>query len=117
MPARRAVAPFSRATTIRKGHLRIGAQQMKQVAQRARDGEIGVIDVPLPALRPGWVLVATRASLISAGTAVAIAQASLCIADACAEPCVKMNVNRASALVSQSLGVFPDYESTSPKPM
>jgi hypothetical protein len=41
---------------------------MKQVAQRPRDGTISVIDVPLPALRPGWVLVANRASLISAGT-------------------------------------------------
>jgi predicted dehydrogenase/threonine dehydrogenase-like Zn-dependent dehydrogenase len=41
---------------------------MKQVAQRARDGGISVADAPLPALRPGWVLVANQASLISAGT-------------------------------------------------
>lgn len=41
---------------------------MKQVAQRPRDGRIVVVDAPLPAVRPGWVLVATRCSLISAGT-------------------------------------------------
>src|SRR3954470_15479546 len=41
---------------------------MKQVAQRARDGSLVVVDTPRPALRPGWVLVHNRASLISAGT-------------------------------------------------
>ena len=41
---------------------------MKQVAQRPKDGAISVVDVPAPALRPGWVLVANRFSLISAGT-------------------------------------------------
>jgi hypothetical protein len=41
---------------------------MKQVTQRAGDGRIAVIDVPRPSLRPGWVLVANRYSLISAGT-------------------------------------------------
>ena len=41
---------------------------MKQVAQRSRDGSFVVVDAPLPALRPGWVLVQNRASLISAGT-------------------------------------------------
>ncbi len=41
---------------------------MKQVAQRPRDGAISVVDVPSPALRPGWLLVANRYSLISAGT-------------------------------------------------
>lgn len=42
---------------------------MKQVAQRPRDGGISVVvDAPLPALRAGWLLVANRASLISAGT-------------------------------------------------
>jgi predicted dehydrogenase/threonine dehydrogenase-like Zn-dependent dehydrogenase len=41
---------------------------MKQVTQRARDGRIAVIDVPRPSSRPGWVLVANRYSLISAGT-------------------------------------------------
>jgi predicted dehydrogenase/threonine dehydrogenase-like Zn-dependent dehydrogenase len=41
---------------------------VKQVAQRPRDGRIAVVDAPLPALRPGWLLVANRASLISAGT-------------------------------------------------
>lgn len=41
---------------------------MKQVAQRPRDGRISVVETPLPALRPGFVLVANRCSLISAGT-------------------------------------------------
>ena len=41
---------------------------MRQVAQRPRTGEILVREVPLAALRPGWVLVANRFSLISAGT-------------------------------------------------
>jgi predicted dehydrogenase/threonine dehydrogenase-like Zn-dependent dehydrogenase len=41
---------------------------MRQVAQRPRDGRIEVVESPLPALRPGWVLVANRFSLISAGT-------------------------------------------------
>jgi predicted dehydrogenase/NADPH:quinone reductase-like Zn-dependent oxidoreductase len=41
---------------------------VKQVAQRPRDGRIQVVDAPLPALRPGWLLVANRCSLISAGT-------------------------------------------------
>ncbi len=40
----------------------------RQVAQRPRDGSIVVRDVPVPALRPGWVLVANRYSVISAGT-------------------------------------------------
>ena len=41
---------------------------MKQVAHRPRDGRITVVDAPLPTPRPGWVLVANRCSLISAGT-------------------------------------------------
>jgi len=41
---------------------------MKQVAQRARDGSVSVLEVPEPAVRPGWVLVENRCSLISAGT-------------------------------------------------
>ncbi len=41
---------------------------MKQVAQRPRDGRIAVVEAPAPALRPGWLLVANRCSLISAGT-------------------------------------------------
>jgi predicted dehydrogenase/threonine dehydrogenase-like Zn-dependent dehydrogenase len=41
---------------------------LKQVAQRPRDGDIRVIDSPPPALRSGWLLVANRYSLISAGT-------------------------------------------------
>jgi len=41
---------------------------VRQVAQRSRDGSIKVVDAPPPALRPGWLLVANRYSLISAGT-------------------------------------------------
>jgi len=41
---------------------------MKHVAQTPRDGRIRVVDVPLPTLRPGWVLVYNRCSLISART-------------------------------------------------
>lgn len=41
---------------------------MRQVAQRPRDGRLTVIEAPWPQLRPGWLLVANRCSLISAGT-------------------------------------------------
>lgn len=41
---------------------------MKQVTQHMKSGEIRVESVPPPALRPAFVLVKTRYSLISAGT-------------------------------------------------
>lgn len=41
---------------------------MKQVAQRARDGRIMVVEAPPPVVRDGWVLVANVCSLISVGT-------------------------------------------------
>jgi predicted dehydrogenase/threonine dehydrogenase-like Zn-dependent dehydrogenase len=41
---------------------------MKLVAQNYRSGELGVVDVPPPACRPGGVLVRSRFSLISTGT-------------------------------------------------
>lgn len=41
---------------------------MKQVAQNFNTGEIRVLDVPVPALQPGSVLVRVEASLLSAGT-------------------------------------------------
>lgn len=41
---------------------------MKQVVQNYRTGELKAADVPAPALAAGSLLVATRASLISAGT-------------------------------------------------
>jgi predicted dehydrogenase/threonine dehydrogenase-like Zn-dependent dehydrogenase len=41
---------------------------MKQVTQHFRTGKLAVQELPTPACRPGWLLVATRASLISAGT-------------------------------------------------
>jgi predicted dehydrogenase len=41
---------------------------MKQVLQNLRDGSTVVVDVPVPAIRPGFALVHTAASLVSAGT-------------------------------------------------
>jgi predicted dehydrogenase len=41
---------------------------VRQVLQDRQSGEVRVVDVPSPALLPGGLLVATRASLISAGT-------------------------------------------------
>lgn len=43
---------------------------MKQVAQNYRSGELTVLDVPPPSLRPGGVLVRSLYSLISTGTEV-----------------------------------------------
>ena len=41
---------------------------MKQIAQNYKSGDLVLLDVPVPACRPGGVLVRTRFSLISAGT-------------------------------------------------
>ena len=41
---------------------------MRQVLQSSRTGEIRVLDVPVPAVPEGFVLVRTAASLVSAGT-------------------------------------------------
>src|SRR5256885_3186538 len=41
---------------------------MKQVLQNLKTGAVTVTDVPVPVVRPGFVLVRTAASLISAGT-------------------------------------------------
>src|ERR1700689_5773736 len=41
---------------------------MKQIAQNYRSGELIVLDAPVPACRPGGVLVQTLFSLISTGT-------------------------------------------------
>jgi predicted dehydrogenase/threonine dehydrogenase-like Zn-dependent dehydrogenase len=41
---------------------------MKQVAQNYRSGELAVLDVPVPACKPGGVLVRSLYSLISTGT-------------------------------------------------
>ena len=41
---------------------------MKQVLQNRKDGTPSVVDVPVPALQKGRVLVRTVASLISSGT-------------------------------------------------
>ena len=41
---------------------------MKQIAQNYKTGELTVLDVPVPACRPGGVLVRSLFSLISTGT-------------------------------------------------
>lgn len=41
---------------------------MKQVLQNLRSGDLQVADVPSPLIRPGHLLIQTRASLVSAGT-------------------------------------------------
>ena len=41
---------------------------MKQIVQSARSGKFRLAEVPEPRARAGHLLVATRASLISAGT-------------------------------------------------
>ena len=41
---------------------------MKQIAQNYKSGELALLDVPVPASRPGGVLVRTQFSLISTGT-------------------------------------------------
>lgn len=41
---------------------------MKQIAQNYRNGELSLLSVPVPACRPGGVVVRTAYSLISAGT-------------------------------------------------
>jgi len=47
---------------------RVKSRPMKQVIQSRRSGKLAVKHVPEPKVRPGHVLVKTRASLISAGT-------------------------------------------------
>ncbi|MCB9849362.1 MAG: bi-domain-containing oxidoreductase [Phycisphaerales bacterium] len=41
---------------------------MKQILQHLNTGEVEVADIPCPLVRPGHLLIQTRASLISAGT-------------------------------------------------
>jgi predicted dehydrogenase/threonine dehydrogenase-like Zn-dependent dehydrogenase len=41
---------------------------MKQLLQNLKTGVTQVVDVPVPVIRPGFVLIRTRASLVSAGT-------------------------------------------------
>jgi len=51
---------------------------VKQVAQNYKSGELQVLDVPIPACRPGGVLVRSLYSLISTGTEVMkVAEANL----------------------------------------
>jgi predicted dehydrogenase/threonine dehydrogenase-like Zn-dependent dehydrogenase len=41
---------------------------MKQLLQNLRSGETSIVEVPIPQVRPGFALVRTAASLVSAGT-------------------------------------------------
>jgi len=41
---------------------------MKELVQKLRDGKVRVVDVPVPAVQPGMVLVRNRFSVISGGT-------------------------------------------------
>ena len=41
---------------------------MKQVIQNLKGGEVSVVDVPVPSIAPGQVLVKNMASLVSVGT-------------------------------------------------
>lgn len=41
---------------------------MKQLLQNMKDGQAVVVDMPIPGIRPGFALVKTAASLVSAGT-------------------------------------------------
>lgn len=47
---------------------RLGRGELKQVLQNLKTGGVKVTDVPVPIARPGFVVVRTAASLISAGT-------------------------------------------------
>lgn len=71
---------------------------MKQVLQNVKTGEVSVTEVPAPGVRPGFVLVRTAASLISAGTerlTVEAGQKSL-VSRAVAQPAlVKQLIQRA----------------------
>ncbi len=61
---------------------------MKQVQQNYRSGELKLVEVPAPGVRDGEILVATRVSLISAGTErqlVELAKSSL-VGKAAARP-------------------------------
>ena len=49
---------------------------MKQILQNAKTGAVAVAEVPVPVAQPGFVLVRTAASLISAGTERATVEAA-----------------------------------------
>ena len=40
---------------------------MKQIVQNMKSGETQVVDVPVPIIQPGFLLIRTGASLVSAG--------------------------------------------------
>jgi hypothetical protein len=44
------------------------SEDLRQIVQSLKTGATEVAEVPAPALRPGHLLIRTRASLVSAGT-------------------------------------------------
>src|SRR5918992_1056810 len=86
---------------------------MKQVLQYVKSGEVKVKDVPVPVERPGFVLVRTAASLISAGTervAVESGQKGL-VSRAIEQPAlVRKVINKA-----RNEGVFSTFEAVRSK--
>ena len=50
------------------------SQPMKQLVQNMRNGITGVVDIPVPKVRPGTALVKTAVSLVSTGTERMIAE-------------------------------------------
>ena len=92
---------------------------MKQVTQHNKTGSVQVEQVPLPALKPGFVLVRTRFSLISAGTERAgiNQRRSSLIARAKAQPDMVLKVLeqvRQYGLITTYRRVMNKLESTSP---
>ena len=60
--------PAPGGTEWLQGEAPVGVAAMKQIVQNYKSGELTVLDVPVPACKPGGVLVASRFSLISTGT-------------------------------------------------
>jgi polar amino acid transport system substrate-binding protein len=92
---------------------------MKQVTQHNKTGSVQVEQVPLPALKPGFVLVKTRYSLISAGTeraSISQRRSSL-IARAKSQPDMVLKVLKQVkqyGLITTYRRVMNKLESTSP---
>jgi predicted dehydrogenase/NADPH:quinone reductase-like Zn-dependent oxidoreductase len=92
---------------------------MKQVVQNVRNGQLELLDVPSPQAGRGELLVATRASLISAGTErmlMDFAQKSLAGKAAERPDLVKQVINRVArdGLISTAQAVFSRLEEPLP---
>ena len=92
---------------------------MKQVTQHNKTGLVQVEQVPFPALKPGFVLVKTRYTLISAGTerASIIQRRSSLIARAKSQPDMVLKVLeqvKQYGLITTYRRVMNKLESTAP---